>query len=258
MQSEALKLNEWLRQREVDELLRYVRHRTALAHASRRDHTRRLIIEMGLFAGLRAFEIGGLNLKHLPLANGTLAIGVVKGKRSKDRTVPVSRELAQLIWHYVVDIRKLIKPIPEEIEPVIWPYLAGDENTLAAISDRQRRQINDYLHGVRTAGTGIVDAPLLVSELGNRLGRHTIWSSVSLTGVALGYERPVGKRERNSDRNALYPHRLRHTCAMRMALANKPMSEIQAYLGHANITMTARYTITAQTQMSKTAQEMHC
>jgi len=258
MQSEALKLNEWLRQREVDELLKYIRHRTRLAKASRRDHTRRLIIELGLFAGLRAFEIGGLNLKHLALANGTLAIQVIKGKRSKDRMVPVSRELAQLIWHYVVKIRKLAPPIPEAIEEVIWPYLAGDEEIQTALTAQQGRQIGEYLDGVRTAGPDVVDAPLLVSELGNHLGRHTIWSSVSLTGVALGYERPVGKRKENSDRNALYPHRLRHTCAMRMALASVPMPEIQAYLGHANITMTARYTITAQTQMSKTAQEMHC
>jgi len=254
----ALKTNEWLRQREVDELLRYIRKRTKSAKASRRSHTRRLIIEIGLFAGLRASEIRGLNIKHLPLANGTLALQVIAGKRNKDRLVPVSRELAQLIWHYVVEIRQLLPPVPEEIEPIIWPYLAEDEDTLATLSNRQGRLIGDYLACVRTAGPSVADAPLLVSEIGNRIDRHTIWSSVMLTGVAIGYERAVGKRPENSDRNALYPHRLRHTCAMRMAIAGKHITEIQGYLGHSQIAMTARYTATSQRHLSKTAQEMHC
>lgn len=258
MATTTLKTNEWLRQREVDELLAYVRKRASRKKAPDRAKMRRLIIELGLFAGLRASEMAALNVRHLPVYHGSLSIEIIRGKRSKDRVVPIPIELARLLWSYVTDVRGLLPPVDEKLEPLLWPYLKGDDEAIGQMTQRQRRQLGDYLVSVRAAGPEILDAPLLVGKTGRRIRRHTIWSSISLVGVALGYEAPDGPRPEHSDRNTLYPHRLRHTYAVRLALNDTHIAVIAQYLGHSDVNMTMVYLRTAQAYAGREAEKIWC
>ena len=52
------------------------------------------------------------------------------------------------------------------------------------------------------------------------------------------------------------PHMLRHTCATRLSRAGRPMSEIQAWMGHSSIQVTSRYTHFAPNDLYKAAEAL--
>jgi integrase/recombinase XerD len=74
---------------------------------------RLLIIDLLLNTGLRASELCSLRIKHTPLIIGTPVVEVYKGKNNKDRSVPISKRLAEALTEYIK--RERSKTMPRHV-----------------------------------------------------------------------------------------------------------------------------------------------
>lgn len=87
---------------------------------------------------------------------------------------------------------------------------------------------------------GSVETPqLIVNCYGQAMTRHRIRDIVIQAAERAGVKRKVG------------PHRLRHTCAISYLRAGGDVFTLQRILGHADLTMTRRYTEVADTDVQE-------
>jgi integrase len=132
----------------------------------------------------------------------------------------------------------------------------GDKNRAVPIAQGLVDTIEEYVQQYR--GPAEPKDPLLLGKTGQRMKAYTVWAKVSRIGVALGYDKPEGRRRKDSRRNTLYPHRLRHSYAMRsLRLSGGNLDDTAAKLGHADINTTRVYTRTASAEASRVAHEVY-
>ncbi len=86
---------------------------------------------------------------------------------------------------------------------------------------------------------GVESSRLLVNCYGEPVDRHRIRNIVVSCARRAGVKRKVG------------PHRLRHTCAVSYLRAGGDVFSLQKLLGHADLTMTRRYTELADTDVQE-------
>jgi site-specific recombinase XerC len=84
--------------------------------------------------------------------------------------------------------------------------------------------------------------PLITSDRGGRLSARGIQKRIRALGKAAGIK--------------LTPHMLRHTGAMRMVRAGRPLTEVQKILGHAKLETTARYVVPGWEDLEKAVESI--
>jgi integrase/recombinase XerC len=164
------------------------------------------LILTGLLAGLRADELRRADVGDIRTTSGGGAVIHVRGKGSKDRTVPIEADLLDVVAEYL-DSRALRFP------------LTAKSSTLEGLSRWP-------------AG-----APLFVGRDGERITRGTIQSRVRRAFRRAGPDaQPV--------RGALV-HGLRHTYATELANSDVSVYTLMKLLGHESMATSQRYVTAA-------------
>jgi integrase/recombinase XerD len=105
----------------------------------------------------------------------------------------------------------------------------GRKDRKAPIGSIALKLLDRYVSAVRRPEK-LGDPALLLGEKGRRLSPSVIASMIRRRVQALGMNKRV------------YPHLLRHTCAVHLLENGADIRYIQALLGHANLSTTQRYT----------------
>jgi len=174
------------------------------------------IILTALLAGLRAEELGGVNVGDIRTTDDGAAVIHVKGKGGKERSVPIEAELLSVIETYL-DSRALRFP---EAEKHRSPAGSG----LARWSAR---------------------SPLFVGRDGQRITQGTLQSRIKRAFKGAGPDaQPVP--------GALV-HGLRHTYATELAASGVSVYTLMKLLGHESMTTSQRYVTAAGTETRSAA-----
>lgn len=163
-----------------------------------------LVVRLGLECGLRVSEIAGLRRQDVDLSSLQLT---VIGKGDKERSVPMTREIARLFQARFQSFEKPISPYvfpsPRDRQKPIDPkYL---ENALKTIAHRADMASAEALtiHVLRhTFGTCLAEAGASAYEIRDLMGHSSIAVSehyVKLASKAArqAYERAFGRGGRN-------------------------------------------------------------
>lgn len=169
------------------------------------------MILTSLLAGLRAGELCQLNVGDIRTTDSGGGVILVRGKGGKERSVPVERELLDVIESY---LETRVARCPGSVRP--------KTGTSSSLSQWPAR------------------APLFVSVDGDRITRSTLESRMRRAFRRAGPDaQPVA--------GALV-HGLRHTFATELANANVSVYTLMKLLGHESMTTSQRYVAAAGTE----------
>lgn len=185
-----------------------------------------LICELFFSTGLRETELAQLRVQDTPMVLGTNVIEVYRGKNDKDRTVPVSRELAAKIETYIKDVRPRTMPRyvrrSDTSKPVFYSQIGRPYIQRINVPDKKT---GETLVRIRTSAA-------LYRKV-RRIGEHA--------GIA--------KR--------IYPHMLRHTFAVNALRNGVDIYMLQCLMGHSDITITARYLHLVNAELKGLGEKLH-
>lgn len=128
-----------------------------------------------------------------------------------------------------LDLESLLLDTPRPGHTTIRVWGKGQKERVIVVNGRTDAALRRYL----ARRDELVDperpcrAVFLSTETGGRLSRRRLLALVKGYAAALGFK--------------CYPHLLRHSCATHMLWRGSPLRAVQAYLGHSDPAVTARY-----------------
>jgi len=166
-----------------------------------------LMCEILICTGLRELELVRLRVQDTPTVLGQNVIEVYRGKNNKDRTVPISKDLAAHIGDYIADIRPMTLPR--------W---------------MRRGDIGKPLFYSR------VKRPYTVKAGDRTRASSAIYRMIRRVGEAAGI-----RENKGVDLKRCHPHMMRHTFAVNALQVGLDIYTVQQLMGHSAIQTTAGY-----------------
>jgi integrase/recombinase XerD len=161
----------------------------SIGHDEPVDVRDRAILETLYGTGLRVSELASLTVRDLRCA----PFLVVKGKGSKERSVPIIGSVATAIDHYLVDARP--KMIGNERSEALWIGVRGGDMTTRSIRHVVRSRVGSFPHALRHSfATHLLENGADLRSVQELLG-HTelattqIYTSVTRKHMTDTYER---------------------------------------------------------------------
>jgi len=182
-----------------------------------------LIVQILLNTGLRIGELARLRVRDTPVVIGENVIEVYRGKYDRDRTIPVSGQLAGAIGRYVRRDRP--GTLPRWASP-------ADYSRPVFYSDRRRPYLQKVGVTMRCAKCGGGGCKRCGGRGRGRVQRRRASTTLNRMFAAIGGHAGLAKR--------LHPHMLRHTFAV-LALGSDNIYQVMLWMGHSDMKITAGY-----------------
>ena len=204
---------------QVKRVRAYVKNQAELARqrGSKRAIVNEMIIEFGLFTGLRAAEIINVTMQDLPGHHGKNEVYVRDGKGHVSRPVLIPTVLVERIAKFCAECRKGSKPKS--------PLFASEYGHRLIVWRTYRKRCNR-----KRGQSKYIATPH--REWSARLTYESLYSKIKTIGTLAG----IGR---------LTPHVLRHTYLTRLYGIEHDLRFCQDQAGHASITTTQIYTRTS-------------
>jgi integrase/recombinase XerD len=165
-----ISLSSLLLSNEKRQFLDYLKSKATTLQGRRRL----LVIDLLLNTGLRASELCSLRIKHTPLIIGAPVVEVYRGKKNKDRSVPISKRLAEALIEYIKRDRS--KTMPRHIR-------RSDTNGWLFYNQCRRQMKYDGLYKqVRRAAVR--------AGIAKRIRPHILRHTYATNALASGMEMP--------------------------------------------------------------------